>query len=135
MKSVNQISVQSCDNLKLSVISHAMKVCSVTNKSNMAKKLISQLHKFNTPINQNIYVNMLLNESYYFNNADLPINNFQHFFVRFNTDLTDLLSNEKYYIFYFLILDCIRFEEKSIWFLQFQYCFGLCAICVYTISW
>lgn len=82
-KAVNELRNRSSDNLKISVISHAVKVSSVSDKIDIAKQLVSQLRLYDKKIEQDIYVNMLLNEAFYTINADLPINCFRNFFVRF----------------------------------------------------
>jgi len=70
------------------VISHAIKVCSVLNKLDMAKKLIDQLHTYEQEIEQNIHVDMLLNEACYSLKADLAKDSIPSYYVK---DLLEVL--------------------------------------------
>jgi len=80
--------------LKLLVISHAIRVCSVLNKLSTAKKLINQLHTYEKEIDQNIYVDMLLNEACYSLKADLAKDSINSYYVRIVCD--GLLIKECY---------------------------------------
>jgi len=64
------------------VISHAIRVCSVLNKLSTAKKLINQLHTYEKEIDENIYVDMLLNEACYSLKADLAKDSINSYYVR-----------------------------------------------------
>ncbi|XP_025191948.1 uncharacterized protein LOC112592163 [Melanaphis sacchari] len=65
VKSVHELRDTNNNVLKLSVISHAIKISSVLNKFGTAKKLINQLRTYNTEICNHIHVDMLLNEAVY----------------------------------------------------------------------
>lgn len=82
LKAVNELHDNSADILKLLVISHAIKVCSVLNKLSTAKKLIDQLHTYDKEIDQNIHVDMLLNEACYSLKADLAADSICSYHVR-----------------------------------------------------
>lgn len=68
--------------MKLSVLNHAIKICSVLNKLSTAKKLIDQLHTYKKEIDQNIHVDILLNEACYSLKADLAKDTINSYYVR-----------------------------------------------------
>ncbi|CAI6343297.1 unnamed protein product [Macrosiphum euphorbiae] len=81
VKAVYELRDKSADILKLLVISHAIRVCSVLNKLSTAKKLINQLHTYEKEIDQNIYVDMLLNEACYSLKADLAKDSINSYYI------------------------------------------------------
>lgn len=82
VKAVNELHDKSADFLKLLVISHVIKVCSVLNKLSMAKKLIDQVYTYDKDIDQNIHVDMLMNEACYSLKADLAKDSIPSYYVR-----------------------------------------------------
>jgi len=86
VKAVYELRDKNADILKLLVISHAIRVCSVLNKLSTAKKLINQLHTYEKEIDQNIYVDMLLNEACYSLKADLAKDSINSYYVRIACD-------------------------------------------------
>lgn len=86
LKAVNELHDQSCDVLKLLVISHIIRVSSVLNKLSTAKKLIFQLHSYDKPIDLNVYIDMLLNEACYSLKADLAKDSIHSYYVKFISD-------------------------------------------------
>lgn len=81
VKAVNELSESSDEVLRLVVVSHAVKVCSVVNKLDIAKKLIDQLHTYNKVIEEHIYVDMLINEACYLLKADLAKDSIKNYYV------------------------------------------------------
>jgi len=82
MKAVDELDDNDDEIPRLMVISHAVKVCSVLNKLDVAKKLINQLHTYDKVIQQNIHVDMLLNEAWYLLKADLAKDSIFNYYVR-----------------------------------------------------
>lgn len=83
MKAVHELHDKSGDVLKLLVISHTIRICSVLNKLDIGKKLINQLHKYDKKIDHNIHVELLLNEAFYSLKADLANDSVSRYYVRF----------------------------------------------------
>ncbi|KAL5242886.1 hypothetical protein ACI65C_010296 [Semiaphis heraclei] len=81
VKAVYELRDKNADILKLLVISHAIRVCSVLNKLSTAKKLINQLHTYEKEIDQNIYVDILLNEACYSLKADLAKDSINSYYI------------------------------------------------------
>eukprot|EP00102_Acyrthosiphon_pisum_P002584 XP_001944165.2 PREDICTED: amyloid protein-binding protein 2 isoform X1 [Acyrthosiphon pisum] len=81
VKAVYELRDKSADILKLLVISHAIRVCSVLNKLSTAKKLINQLHTYEKEIDQNIHVDLLLNEACYSLKADLAKDSINSYYI------------------------------------------------------
>lgn len=105
VKAVNELHDKSGDALKLLVIGHAIRVCSVLNKLSTARKLIDQLLMYDKHIEQNIYVDMLLSEACYSLKADLALDSIRSYYVRAKCGLTI----ERNIIFYLNnILGCVR---------------------------
>ncbi|XP_060840464.1 amyloid protein-binding protein 2 isoform X2 [Rhopalosiphum padi] len=81
VKAVYELRDKSADILKLLVISHAVRVCSVLNKLSTARKLLNQLHTYEKEIDQNIHVDMLLNEACYSLKADLAKDSINSYYI------------------------------------------------------
>lgn len=80
-KAVYELQDKSADILKLLVISHAIRVCSVLNKLSTARKLINQLHTYEKEIDQNVDVDILLNIACYSLKADLAKDSINSYYI------------------------------------------------------
>lgn len=83
-KAVNELHDKSSDCLKQLVLSHCVKVCSVTNKLSMAKNLMQDvLYICNKKVDANIWIDIVMNISHYSLHANLSKYNIQNYFVIF----------------------------------------------------
>jgi len=62
-------------------MSHCVKICSVTNRLSMAKKIIEELYTYNKEIDPNVWIDVTMNIAYYSLNANLAKYNLPNYFV------------------------------------------------------
>lgn len=64
-------------------MSHCVKICSVTNRLNMAKKIIQELYTYNKEIDRNIWIDVIMNIAYYSLHTNLAKFYIPNYFVIF----------------------------------------------------
>lgn len=83
VKAIDELDCGCSDVLRLLVMSHCVKICSVTNRLSMAKKIIQELYTYNKEIDPNVWIDVMMNVAYYSLNANLAKHNILNYLVIF----------------------------------------------------